>query len=212
MMKIDKKITAYEVVQAIGDDVRSDDNKTHVVKPGLHEGVGRPEMLTGSTYKIKTPMYEHAFYLTVNDIDIETDAGFVKKPFEVFLVSKNMEQFQWISAITRLISAVFRKGGDVDFLVEELKVVFDPKGGYFKPGTGKFMPSLVAEIGNVIEAHLAKLAIGEITAVSQSEGLYEKETGSYPESAQICQKCNEKSLVMADGCEQCLNCGYSKCG
>ena len=98
----------------------------------MHENLKRPEMLFGSTYKIKTPQSEHALYITVNDMILNMGTEYeVRRPYEVFINSKNMEHFQWVLALTRVISAVFRKGGDVCFLVEELKAVFDPKGGYF---------------------------------------------------------------------------------
>jgi hypothetical protein len=145
-------------------------------------------------------------------------------PFEIFVNSKNMEHFQWILALTRVISAVFRKGGDATFLVDELKQVFDPQGGYFKKG-GKFMPSLVAEIGDVLdrhmrrigliteealsEAHLALIAEKREAATNSSE---ESEDASYPPGAQLCQKCFTNAMVMMDGCMTCLSCGDSKCG
>ena len=120
-----------------------------------------PEELHGATYKIKTPMSDHALYITINDIvlNVGTDHA-QRRPFEIFINSKNMDHFQWVVALTRVISAVFRKGGDCTFLVEELKAVFDPQGGYFKRG-GKFSPSLVAEIGEAIEDHLMKIGMLE---------------------------------------------------
>ena len=114
----------------------------------------RPESLDGTTYKIKTPFTEHAFYVTINDILVDGR----RRPFEIFINSKNMENFAWVVALTRVISAVFRREGDVTFLVEELRSIFDPQGGYFKPG-GKRMPSLVAEIGDCLENHLIKIGL-----------------------------------------------------
>ena len=120
----------------------------------MHEQLERPDQLAGSTYKIKTPLSDHALYVTINDIVLNPGTEHeLRRPFEIFINSKNMEHFQWIVALTRIISAVFRKGGDVAFLVEELHSVFDPGGGYLKRG-GKHVPSLVAEIGTVIEDHL----------------------------------------------------------
>jgi hypothetical protein len=125
----------------------------------MHENVERPEMLLGATYKIKTPLSDHALYITVNDMVLNPGTEHEhRRPFEIFINSKNMDHFQWIVALTRIISAVFRKGGDVTFLVEELHSVFDPKGGYFKKG-GKYMPSLVAEIGDVIETHMRMIGM-----------------------------------------------------
>ena len=125
----------------------------------MHEQLERPEQLAGSTYKIKTPLSEHALYVTINDIVLNPGTEHeLRRPFEIFINSKNMEHFQWIVALTRIISAVFRKGGDVAFLVEELHSVFDPGGGYLKRG-GRHVPSLVAEIGTVIEEHLITIGI-----------------------------------------------------
>ena len=125
----------------------------------MHERVERPEVLIGSTYKIKSPLVEHALYVTINDIVLNQDSPHEsRRPFEIFINSKNMDHFQWVVAITRIMSAVFRKGGDVTFLVEEMKAVFDPRGGYFKAG-GIYMPSIVAEIGAVVEDHLRQIGM-----------------------------------------------------
>ena len=206
----------------------------------MHEAIERPEMLLGSTYKIKSPLVEHAFYVTINDIILNPGTEHeLRRPFEVFINSKSMEHFQWIVALTRIMSAVFRKGGDVTFLVEEMKAVFDPKGGYFKAG-GVYMPSLVAELGFVVEEHLKSIGMLHDPEMSahqkaliaekrkqyedRSKGHSEKvaeavvaeanegDGGSFPASASMCDKCSTKALVIMDGCQTCLNCGYSKCG
>ena len=125
----------------------------------MHEKVERPEVLIGNTYKIKSPLVEHAMYVTINDIVLNPGTEHeLRRPFEVFINSKNMDHFQWIVALTRIMSAVFRKGGDVTFLVVEMKAVFDPRGGYFKAG-GVYMPSIVAEIGSVVEEHLKSIGM-----------------------------------------------------
>jgi hypothetical protein len=125
----------------------------------MHEQIERPEVLIGSTYKIKSPLFEHALYVTINDIVLNQGTEHEsRRPFEIFINSKNMDHFQWIVALTRIMSAVFRKGGDVTFLVEEMKAVFDPRGGYFKGG-GIYMPSIVAEIGAVVEEHLKMIGM-----------------------------------------------------
>ena len=163
--KIDQKIVGYKVISE-DEKVRQaeqaaaaaeEQRKSNIIH--MHESVERPEVLIGSTYKIKTPDSEHAMYITINDIVLNEGTDHEqRRPFEVFINSKNMDHFQWIVALTRITSAVFRKGGDVTFLVEEMQAVFDPKGGYFKKG-GRFMPSLVAEIGDVIEQHLKKIGM-----------------------------------------------------
>jgi hypothetical protein len=125
----------------------------------MHERIERPEVLVGSTYKIKSPLVEHAMYVTINDIVLNAGTEHEsRRPFEIFINSKSMEHFQWIVALTRIMSAVFRKGGDVTFLVEEMKAVFDPRGGYFKAG-GVYMPSLVAELGAIVEDHLKSIGM-----------------------------------------------------
>ena len=153
-IKIDSKITGYEVVKKdVEPSKTAESNVVH-----MHEQIGRPEMLLGSTYKIKTPLTEHALYVTINDIVLnEGTAHEKRRPFEIFINSKSMDHFQWVVALTRVISAVFRKGGDVTFLVEELRSVFDPRGGYFKKG--RYTPSIVAELGDVIECHLKMIGL-----------------------------------------------------
>jgi len=127
----------------------------------MHEKLERPDMLLGSTYKIKTPQSEHALYITINDVLLNQGTEHeMRRPYEIFINSKNMDHFQWIVALTRIISAVFRKGGDVTFLVDELRSVFDPRGGYFKKG-GKYKPSLVCEIGDAIECHMKMIGMIE---------------------------------------------------
>jgi hypothetical protein len=125
----------------------------------------RPDMLDGSTYKIKTPLSDHALYVTINDIIISDQ----RRPFEIFINSKNMENFAWVVALTRVLSAVLRQGGEVTFLVDELKSIFDGQGGYFKKG-GKRMPSVVAEIGECLEQHMIKIGM-----ITPSEKIIEKE-------------------------------------
>ncbi|MEP6511830.1 MAG: NrdJb [Dokdonella sp.] len=166
-MKINQKIKGYSVVNP-GDTTKlvpaAEAPPSAPAMPmaeiiQMHEKVERPETLIGETYKIKSPLFEHSLYVTINDIVLNVGTEHeMRRPFEIFINSKNMEHFQWIVALTRIMSAVFRKGGDVTFLVEELKAVFDPRGGYFKAG-GVYMHSIVAELGHVIEAHLKMIGL-----------------------------------------------------
>jgi hypothetical protein len=254
-IKIDKKIIGYNVVKpedkvaatpagvAPKEPRHAEAKQAEVIQ--MHESVERPETLVGSTFKVKSPLFEHALYVTINDIVLNAGTPHeLRRPFEVFINSKNMDHFQWIVALTRILSAVFRKGGDVTFIVEELKAVFDPRGGYFKAG-GVYMPSIVAEIGAVIEQHMKNIglihdpemdeatrklvmekrkayeAAGEkkVSAPSpagagegRGEGGDASESSGFPKGATLCQKCNTQALVLMDGCQTCLNCGYSKCG
>jgi len=234
-IKINNPITGYEVLKETGENPEAqvqsvaepESNIEHV-----HEKLERPEMLLGSTYKIKTPLSEHAVYLTINDIVLNPGSEHeIRRPFEIFINSKNMDHFQWVVALTRVISAVFRKGGDSTFLVEELKAVFDPQGGYFKKG-GVYMPSLVAEMGYAIETHMKMIGMivdeeldthqkrlieakraeyaaqnESLSEASKSESAFE----DFPSSATLCKKCSTKAVIMMDGCLTCLNCGDSKC-
>jgi len=229
-LKLEKKIVSYKVItkEDKAEQQASNDENIQDIE-SMHEKVSRPEMLFGSTYKIKTPQSEHAMYITVNDMILNHGTEHEeRRPYEVFINSKNMEEFQWVVALTRVISAVFRKGGDVTFLVEELKAVFDPKGGYFKKG-GVFMPSIVAEIGCAIESHFKLIGMLKEPELDehqqkmvdakrkeyeekQNSSTQNKNTGDFPESAQLCSKCHTKALVLMDGCMTCLSCGDSKCG
>ncbi len=166
-MKINQKIKGYSVVNPADTTKLVPAAEAPPSAPAMpmaeiiqmHEKVERPETLIGETYKIKSPLFEHSLYVTINDIVLNVDTEHeMRRPFEIFINSKNMEHFQWIVALTRIMSAVFRKGGDVTFLVEELKAVFDPRGGYFKAG-GVYMHSIVAELGHVIEAHLKMIGL-----------------------------------------------------
>ncbi|WP_148863026.1 TSCPD domain-containing protein [Marinobacter fonticola] len=229
-VKIDKKIVGYRVTKA--DDSKNqpaesaDNLAPQPVK--MNEYIERPDFLLGTTYKIKPPVAEHAMYITINDILLNEDTDHEsRQPYEVFINSKSMEHFQWVIALTRVISAVFRKGGDVTFLVEELRSVYDPNGGYFKKG-GVFMPSLVAEIGAVIEKHMKAIGLieseelGDVTkrvlaekrAEFESRQPANNETGAsdYPANATLCSKCSTKAVIIMDGCATCLSCGDSKCG
>ena len=237
--KISQNITGYEVVKenepaAVAAPTTPVEEKSNIIQ--MHESLKRPEMLLGSTYKIKTPLSEHSLYITINDLVLNQGTDHEqRRPFEVFINSKNMDHFQWIVALTRIMSAVFRKGGDITFLVEELRSVFDPSGGYFKKG-GKFMPSLVAEIGDVVESHLKMIGLIKTEEISehQQKIMDEKraqfeaekqvkatvaapaadaeEASAFPAGAQLCNKCNTKASIQMDGCMTCLNCGDSKCG
>jgi hypothetical protein len=240
-IKIDNKIVEYRVETDADDNTKS--SVDNVIQ--MHEKLERPEMLLGSTYKIKTPHSEHALYITINDVLLNPDTEHEhRRPFEIFINSKNMEHYQWIVALTLIMSAVFRKGGDVTFLVEELRSVFDPSGGYFKKG-GKFMPSLVAEIGEVIESHMRMIGLMKDDTLDDAQKAFIEEKraqlnkttasnaaakqapkldhteanpsvsadeGDYPASATLCGKCHTRAMIVMDGCETCLSCGYSKCG
>ena len=243
-MKITKKIVGYSVNKNEDTDaaptvaaVTPVSKTADVIQ--MHETLERPQKLIGSTYKLKTPEHvsSHAMYITVNDIILnEGTEHELRRPFEVFINSKNLEHYQWIVALTLIMSAVFRKGGDITFLVDELRSVFDPRGGYWNQG--KYSPSIVAEIGDVIERHLIDIGMlkgvemdehqkqliadkkAELETKSSSakltggEGASGNEAGeeSWAANATLCAKCNNKAVVLLDGCQTCMNCGDYKCG
>ena len=172
----------------------------------MSEPLDRPEELEGSTYKIKWPDSEHALYITVNDLVV----GGHRRPFEVFINSKNMENFAWTVALTRMISAVFRRGGDVSFVVEELKAVFDPRGGAWMGG--KYIPSILAAIGGVIEQHLITTGFIAGEGMGLKTDPQAKVVGLEKPRGKACASCGQYDLRMVEGCMTCGSCGHSKCG
>jgi ribonucleoside-diphosphate reductase alpha chain len=197
-------------VLSVSEDKTPADSPAPVSENGeviyMSEPLDRPAELEGATYKVKWPDSEHAIYITINDLVV----GGHRRPFEIFINSKNMEHFAWTVALTRMISAVFRRGGDVSFVVEELKAVFDPRGGAWMKG--KYVPSILAAIGGVIEKHM--IATGFLAG----EGLGLK---SDPQSEVVnlngprgktCTSCGSYEMRMVEGCMTCASCGYSKCG
>jgi ribonucleoside-diphosphate reductase alpha chain len=190
----------------------------------IAQPLDRPEDLPGRTYKIKWPGSDHAIYITINDVMQDGR----RRPFEIFINSKNMEHYAWTVALTRMISAVFRRGGDVSFVVEELKAVFDPRGGQWMEG--RYVPSLLAAIGGVIERHL--IEIGFLAPADQpriaeaaeqrlrlaagarepaADGTAGAPSALAPTLGQ-CPNCGAAALTHQEGCDVCLNCGYSRCG
>ena len=190
----------------------------------MTQPLDRPEALPGQTYKIKWPDSEHALYITINDV-IQDGR---RRPFEVFINSKNMEHYAWTVALTRMISAVFRRGGDVSFVVEELKAVFDPRGGQWMGG--RYVPSLLAAIGEVIERHMIDIGFlapgehaGRVVALAPAgtgpaqieampEAGAERQVVGLPAGAlRQCPKCGSAGLIRQENCDLCTSCGYSKC-
>jgi len=172
----------------------------------MTEPLDRPTALEGQTYKLKWPESEHAIYITINDI---IHAG-RRQPFEVFINSKNMEHFAWTVALTRMISAVFRRGGDVSFVVEELKAVFDPRGGAWM--NGKYVPSILAAIGSVIERHLVAIGFIEGEGLGLKSDPRAEVVNLDPPRGRACPACGQYDLQMVEGCLTCMSCGHSKCG
>ncbi|EAQ97400.1 hypothetical protein [Congregibacter litoralis] len=216
-VKIDQKITGWSVVKPGETDAPKEE--AQVVQ--MHEKIKRPEHLHGSTYKLKAPNIKHALYVSINDIVLNEGTEHEKRaPFEIFINCRDMDNYQWVTALTLVLSAIFRKGGDVTFIIDELEQVFDPKGGYFTGG--RFVPSLVAEIGIIIKRHMRSIGLipEEVMDEGQLAYLEEKkaramdadpgDTG-YPKSATLCKACSVKAVIIDGGCATCLSCGDSKC-
>ena len=192
----------------VAEDIDDESPKTGDVVY-MHRPLDRPDVLIGHTYKIKWLDSDHAFYITINDV--EKDGR--RRPFEVFINSKNMEAYAWTLALTRMISAVFRRGGDVSFVVEELKAVFDPRGGQWMGG--HYVPSLLAAIGEVIHQHL--VSIGFMAGDEHHHEPHEHKVAIAAGAAEgaparHCPRCGSPSFVKMEGCDSCLSCSYSKCG
>jgi len=174
----------------------------------MAEPLDRPQALEGNTYKLKWPDSEHAIYVTVNDVIINDH----RRPFEVFINSKNMEHFAWTVALTRMISAVFRRGGDVSFVVEELKAVFDPRGGAWVQG--KYIPSILAAIGGVLEQHMIAIGFleGEGMGLKEDPKAGQQVVNLNENRGKACPSCGQFDMQMVEGCMTCRSCGHSKCG
>lgn len=183
------------------DELKKDD-------PRLPAPLPRPDMLPGATYKLKWADSPHAIYITIND----TMENGRRRPFEIFCNSKNMEHYAWVTALMRMISAVFRRGGDIAFVVDELKAVFDPRGGQFMDQ--KYVPSVIAAIGAIVGRHMEE--IGFVEKKDSLDSTMQKETVQMlrplPVGMSQCPRCNEVSVVRQEGCDSCTSCGYSKCG
>ena len=201
-----KGCTTYRPNAVTGSVLSVSESSETTPETDQGEPLDRPQALEGQTYKLKWPDSEHAIYLTVNDVVVNGH----RRPFEVFINSKNMEHFAWTVALTRMISAVFRRGGDVSFVVEELKAVFDPRGGAWIKG--KYIPSILAAIGGVLETHM--VAIGFLEG--EGLGLKQDPQAVMPAGAsgkgKACSSCGQYDLRMVEGCMTCASCGYSKCG
>jgi ribonucleoside-diphosphate reductase alpha chain len=194
-----KGLTTYRPNAVTGSVLSVSAPKADPVPPRAEEPLPpRAEQLHGTTYKLKWPESAHAVYVTINDV--EQDG--IRRPFEMFINSKNMEHYAWTLGLTRMVSAVFRRSCDVAFVAEELKAVFDPRGGAWMGG--RYVPSLLAAIGDIVERHLASLGSPEVA--SQLAAV------AHPFTPASCPQCGAARLVRVEGCNKCLDCGYSKCG
>jgi len=190
----------------------------------------RDPELSGITYKLKWPQSDYAIYVTINDIVRDGR----RRPFEIFINTRNLEHYSWTVALTRMISAVFRRGGDVSFVAEELKAIFDPQGGCWVEG--RYVPSLLAAIGEIIETHMRKIGFkssdsphedqGEFTDLRQTQAL-EQTHGSIspnivisPPGAdrshtqrhpRLCPRCASGHMIRRESCWACPACGFSQC-
>ena len=227
-VEVEKKIVGFSIKKS--DDEQPVAKEPEGEKPvEMSEAVDRPEFLQGSTYKIKPPVSEHAMYITINDVVLNKGTEHeTVKPYEIFINSRDVQHLQWISGLTLILSAIFRKGGDIAFLAQELRSVYDPNGGYFKKG-GVYMNSIVSEIGFVIEQHFTAIGLIKTEKMSdetkailaekraqaeraEQSSEAEEDDGGYPANSTVCPKCHTKAVVIMDGCATCLSCGDSKCG
>jgi ribonucleoside-diphosphate reductase alpha chain len=190
-----------EVLPPVAPRMREEGGVVYMTQP-----LDRPEVLIGQTYKIKWADLDHAFYITINDV--EKDGR--RRPFEIFINSKNMEHYAWTVALTRMISAVFRRGGDVSFVVDELKAVFDPRGGQWM--NAHYVPSILAAIGEVIERHLVATGFMAAREHPAHEDVQAVAVNAEGAPARYCPRCGQPGLVKMEGCDTCVSCGYSRCG
>ena len=196
------------VLSAVSEEKSASDQEANGDIIYMSEPLDRPSTLDGNTYKLKWPDSEHAIYVTINDIIVNDK----RRPFEVFINSKNMEHFAWTVGLTRMISAVFRRGGDVSFVVDELKAVFDPRGGAWVGG--KYIPSILAAIGGILEEHMMKIGFikDSDTSLFHKSSEVTKVENLKLSRQKSCTSCGQFDLQMIEGCMTCRSCGYSKCG
>ena len=199
--------------------------------------LSRAGVLEGATYKLKWSDSDHAIYITINDMPFDVPSAnggetTRRRPFEIFINSGNLEHYAWTVALTRMISAVFRRGGDVSFVAEELKAIFDPQGGRWVDG--RYVPSLLAAIGEVIETHMIKTGFlaaqgpaqlsaevgteASLNTLNYGKGAASEtgERGSRPSLSgprnRLCPRCNSAQFTRQEGCWTCKSCGFSRCG
>jgi ribonucleoside-diphosphate reductase alpha chain len=199
-----KGCTTYRPNEVTGSVLTLNPTEPVPAIPPTQELLVRAEKLSGATYKLRWPDTDHAFYVTVNDIEHDG----IRRPLEVFINSKAMEHYAWVVALTRMISAVFRRGGEVSFVAEELKQVFDPRGGQWS--NGRYVPSLVAAIGDILERHM--IEIGLLTPAAADGGFSPPTPAGAAVAGAFCPKCNQPGLIKEEGCLACPHCGWSKCG
>jgi len=203
-LKIDKEIVGWRV------KTTSDKNgNTHTVQEAVT--LDRPRIVEGRTYKISPAVIDSAMYITINDLVLEDGTH---RPLEMFISSKHVAHQQWITALTRMISAIFRKPGPFLFVAEELQQIFDPQGGYFSDQ--KMVPSVVAHVGTILQEHFEYIGVLEKTVLSDAQTvvLEEKKEQATDKgmSMRACPKCHQSAVVRLDGCDTCTACGDSKCG
>lgn len=204
VQKITKKIVGWKVTS-------TEDEQGKKIEIREAETLDRPQVVEGRTYKISPAVTDSAMYVTINDIIMDDGT---RRPVEMFINTKHVSHQQWITALTRMVSAIFRKPGPYLFIADELRQIYDPQGGYFE--AGKMMPSVVAHVADVLNEHFIWIGAKEAPALTpiQKEILTEKkaEAVSRGIQAQVCMKCHEESVIMLDGCLTCTACGDSKCG
>ena len=203
-MKIKQKIVGWAV-----NKTTDDEGNTHEIREAVT--LERPRVVEGRTYKISPAVTDSAMYITINDV-IEDDG--TRRPVEMFINTKHVAHQQWITALTRMVSAIFRKPGPYLFVADELEQIYDPQGGYFEGG--KMMPSVVAHVAAVLREHFIWIGAMEAPALTpaQVEMIEEKKAVAIEKGVkmQVCSKCHEEALIMMDGCMTCTSCGDSKCG
>jgi len=203
-LKISKKIVGWAV-----NKTTDDAGNTHEVREAVT--LERPLVVEGRTYKINPAVTDSAMYITINDV---VDEDGTRRPVEMFINTKHVAHQQWITALTRMVSAIFRKPGPYLFVADELKEIYDPQGGYFEGG--KMMPSVVAHVADILKEHFIWIGAMEAPELNSAQKAVIAEKIAAADAAgtkmQLCTKCNEKALIMLDGCMTCTSCGDSKCG
>jgi len=180
----------------------------------------RPDIVPGNTHKVKWPTTGDNIYITVTNVDGE--------PLELFIKHQDSSIGEWTDALSRMVTGVMRRGGDLRFIVDQLSKVGSTSGGAFVDGV--YRPSVVAAIAGVVEKEFKSLGVYERAigmpignnkndeAEPTAEALQAKDaTERKDEHVSVangapCPNCKQPFLRRESGCDSCALCGYLRCG
>jgi hypothetical protein len=237
-IEISKKITCVSVVNKENNTANTAEKETQPIE--RIQETKRPKQLDSRTYKIKASTgYDHAYYISISNVVLNEGTQLKEvRPYEIFINTKDKINVQWVHALTFMMSAIFRKGGEYMFLLDELREVSSPNAGWFgqhtRGGNPRYIESMVSAIADTIAYHVEQtcgVGVKEIELSSEAKDIIEEKKTEYLKkhtlselstdrddddagmpNAQDCPKCKVRNAVIKlDGCLTCVSCGDSKC-